>query len=91
VIEGRRVDSLDALEREGDYCTMQKDGAISSLWMILPRTGTRGRIAAVGHGTDEPEWEIDEGEGGRITVKPSIDEGEGGYHGFLTDGVWSDG
>jgi hypothetical protein len=42
-------------------------------------------------GTAAPEWEIVLNPSGTVTVLPSINEGDGRYHGFLTDGVWSDG
>lgn len=58
--------------------------------------GTQGRVPNVGHGVlrdgvREPEWVVVENSSGTVTVMPSIDEGDGGYHGFLTDGIWSDG
>jgi len=92
-MEGRRVDDIDALGQEGDYTLLfSDDGGIHCLWMKLPRTGTQGRIPAVGQGTGgEPEWTIVENASGSVTVLPSIDEGNGGYHGFLTDGIWGDG
>jgi hypothetical protein len=90
---GRRVDSLGDLTQEGDYVLCRgQDNEITALWMKLPRTETQGRIPAAGHGVDgEAEWTIVENASGTVTVLPSIDEGSGGYHGFLTDGIWSDG
>jgi hypothetical protein len=39
-----------------------------------------------------PAWQMVEHEDGTITITPSIhDTSEGGYHGFLTNGCWSDG
>ena len=88
--EGRLLPSIKDLEREGDYCLRYSDDEIAALWMILPRTKTRGRIPAIGHGHGKPEWSIWL-EDGTATVSPSIDEGNGGYHGCLQNGVWSDG
>lgn len=92
-MEGRLVENVGALEREGDYALVRNDeDQITALWMKLPRTKTQGRIVAVGFGKDgEPEWDITYKGEGKVSVSPSIDEGNGGYHGFLIDGVWSDG
>ena len=89
---GRRVDSVGELEFSGDYFAKTNEaGEITSLWMKLPLSGTRGRIAAKGFGIeDEDEWTITENAAGAITVSPSIDEGsEDGFHGHLIDGNWS--
>jgi hypothetical protein len=97
-MQGRRI-SLDthrASMEPGDYLLKYRDGEISQLIACLPRTGQVGVIPAEGHGhicdgVREPEWTIVENPSGTVTVMPSIDEGEGGYHGYLTDGIWSDG
>lgn len=89
---GRRVGSVGDLEFNGDYFVKTNDeGQILSLWMKLPLSGTRGRIAAKGFGVEgEDEWEISMNEEGLVTVSPSIDEGsEDGFHGHLTDGIWT--
>lgn len=93
-MQGRRVASHEVLEAPGDYALEYSDpdgSEIESLWACLPRTGTVGRIPAVGHGQGKPEWTIVENASETVTVLPSIDEGDGGYHGHLTDGIWSDG
>jgi hypothetical protein len=80
------------LQQPGDYCVVRSAGAITALWARLPRTGAQVRLAAVGHGfVGRPEWEIAEHDDLTVSVNPSIDEGDGGYHGFLQRGVWTDG
>ena len=97
---GRRVKDKEDLAKRGDYWVVYaadgEDLEVAALWVLLPRTGTQGRIPAVGHGhvvdgVLEPEWNIVENSSGTVTVTPSIDERAGGYHGYLTDGVWSEG
>jgi hypothetical protein len=89
---GRKVDSVGDLEFTGDYHVKKNErGEIVSLWMKLPVSGTRGRIAAYGFGVEgEDEWDITENEEGLVSVDPSIDEGmPEGFHGHLIDGIWS--
>ena len=63
----------------GDY---GKDS--SGLWWVRPPTGHSG---VVGESTGHV---VTEHEDGTISVQPSIlDDSPGGYHGFLTHGVWS--
>jgi hypothetical protein len=68
---GRRVTSIAALSKPGDYVPVfTENGAIKALWFILPE-GTYGRIAAEGHekGT-ESGWKITLDENGAVTVDP---------------------
>lgn len=98
-MQGRRVSlSTHRVDMEpGDYIAKHTDGEISQLIICVPRTGEIGVLSAIGHGKigddgiREPEWTIVENSSGTVTVMPSIDEGNGGYHGFLTDGIWSEG
>jgi len=81
----------------GDYIVKPGDGGeVSQLIICTPRTGAIGVLPNAGHaevvdGVREPEWMIIENASGTVTVTPSIDQGAGGYHGCLTDGIWSDG
>lgn len=97
-LHGRRVDTLEELERPGDYCVcyqQRKDRStgIGCLWFVMP-DGEWGRIAGKGFGqpqthtgVPEPEWEIAEDKNGIVTVKPSIDY-PGHWHGHLQAGTW---
>jgi hypothetical protein len=89
-MQGHRVNSKAALAEPGDYYVdLGPDGAPAALWARLPDSGTQARIPAVDHGIDaEPEWTITLNASGTVTVLPSIDGG--GYHGHLTDGIWSE-
>jgi hypothetical protein len=94
----RRTPDVHRVDLEpGDYIVKPADGGeVSQLIFCAPRTGAMGVIPNVGHGkvvggVREPEWTIVENATGTVTVTPSIDQGNGGYHGWLTDGIWSDG
>lgn len=94
-LQGKRVAIIDLVKERGDYVPIYggADGAISSLWFVMP-DGTQGRIAAKGYeknktdGELEPGWTITEDEAGVITVDPSINY-EGHWHGRLIAGLWS--
>lgn len=90
-IHGRLIlDDRIELRDPGDYRVIFEDGEPIALAFILP-TGTRGRIAATGHGKDgEPEWDIRVVSDGTVTVSPSIDA-EGVWHGYLERGTWRGG
>lgn len=96
-MQGRRVADCDheAVEREGDYSVCVKDGRVVGCWSMCPGSGTDqyrrcAYMDARGFASEgEPSWEMTLDEAGALTVSPSIDEGPGGYHGYLVAGVWS--
>ena len=82
-MQGRRLpdgylsDHFGAFE-PGDY--MLAAGG-KALWVALP-TGVFGRL--------DERWTFTEEWDGSLTVSPSIhDTSPGGYHGYLTRGVWT--
>lgn len=80
------LDDRIPLEEPGDYRVIFERGEPKALAFILP-DGTRGRIAATGHGDGSPEWEIKVVADGTVTVSPSIDA-VGVWHGYLERGIW---
>lgn len=79
--EGRRVENVEALERDGDYCLKYANDGIESMWFVMPGfgpgSGRRGapcwnRIGGPTAPEDQTRWEISEDEQGRVTVDPSI-------------------
>jgi hypothetical protein len=108
-LEGQRIDGgTEAIynAKAGAYWPTYVKGDESSgiyaLWFKLP-TGTVGRIPAEHParqpGVEDPCWTITEDDEGRVTVDPSILQGEIGkpddphyvppWHGWLRAGVWS--
>lgn len=101
---GRRVATLDDIERAGDYCLRdevdQDEATIGrAVWFLLPihegatkfDRPTRGSGL---HRVSEPPWTFRECEDGSIEIRASIACGrpdpEGEYwHGYLDEGhVW---
>ena len=99
----RRVDSIDELERAGDYCLGQIEhlGEVRpQLWFLLPlhEGATRFDRPTVGsglHGISSPPWTFRECDDGSIEVRASIlcksgvEGAEGYFHGWLDEGnIW---
>jgi hypothetical protein len=98
-VEGRRVESAEALERGGDYALKldPADNRVICMWFIAPgfeedRGGNRIGGPASEH--DRTKWDIEVGEDGKVTVSPSILsrwlwEGQPRvFHAFLKAGTW---
>lgn len=102
-MQGRRLPdggyrSADEIQR-GDYWLTEDH---RSVWVYLPRDAIEG-VPALAHlpvnrgGAEteqgQPAWDLTEHEDGTITLHPSIEDStaEGGYHGFLIGGSWTDG
>jgi hypothetical protein len=91
-MQGRRVKSMDGLERPGDYVVLfAEDGGIRALWAVLPH-GQWCRIPAVGYGVGgEPEWKVSVDEDGAATVEPSINmHPPHAWHGWIRHGEFID-
>lgn len=97
-VQGRRVESIEDIERGGDYVVKRNDaGAIESLWFAIPGFPEQlwNRIGGPGS-KDTNRWQIDEGPDGAVTVSPSIltwwtwgpEKAERRFHGFLRQGIW---
>jgi hypothetical protein len=99
---GRRVATMDDLERAGDYSlgSVLVDGKSQrEVWFLLPihegkdlfDRPTRGSGL---HGVSEPPWTFRECADGSIEIRASIACGRGDpegeyFHGFLDEGhVW---
>lgn len=97
-IEGHRVKSMEAIKRGGDYFVKYAgDGRIESVWFSMPGFQRPHWNHINGPASEhEPRWEVTEGEGGKITVSPSIrsqwtwgpERSERCFHCFLCDGTW---
>lgn len=95
---GRRVDSVEAIERPGDYAGPFEDDADGgrSVWFLLPiHVGTSKFDHATRgsglHRVSEPPWSFRECADGSVEIRASIlcgaREPEGEYwHGFLDEG-----
>lgn len=101
---GRRVKTIDDIEKAGDYCltgefNANDDKANRGVWFLLPihegktkfDRPTRGSGL---HRVSEPPWTFRECDDGSVEIRASIACGrmhpEGEYwHGFLDEGhVW---
>lgn len=100
---GRRVATMDDLERAGDYCLTSIDdhGTIKRRLLFLLPTHEgetlydRPTEGSGLHGITEPPWTFRECDDGSIEVRASILSGrtderpEGYWHGYLDEGhVW---
>jgi hypothetical protein len=98
---GRRVGSIDEIERAGDYCLTTEVDAEGNpvgrgVWFLLPcHTGTSKfeRVSRCDglHRVSEPPWVFRECDDGSIEIRESIacgrHEPEGEYfHGYLDEG-----
>lgn len=81
-MRGRRIaDNSDARDAEpGDYWFVDWTATGRQLWFRDP-LGNAGRVVT---------HSVTEHADGTVSVVPSIwDKDEGGYHGYLTEGVWN--
>lgn len=94
-MKGRRVATLDDIERAGDYCTSWMDDGGTrkrSLWFLLPIHEGDKFNHAPGCGLrviTEPPWTFRECADGSVEVRASIycTPGEPGeWHGYLDEG-----
>jgi hypothetical protein len=98
---GRRVNSLDEIERPGDYCGPMPDvnGTERSVWFLLPiHAGAdkfdRPTPGSGLHRVAEPPWRFRECADGSLEIRESIACGRGSrdgeyWHGYLDEGhVW---
>lgn len=99
---GRRVASLDEVERPGDYClsSIEEQGVVKpAIWFLLPihEGETKYDHPSRGSGlhmVTEPPWTFRECSDGSIEVRASIacgrHDAEGEYwHGWLDEGhIW---
>lgn len=102
LIEGRRVEEYEAIERPGDYkVDYAEDGQIANVLFATPCfRDFQGEIilnVITGPGMQPPErpcWQVHEDSEGRVTASPSFlvlwpEEGiEKRFHCYLKAGVW---
>lgn len=100
-VEGRRVDSVEEIERPGDYAVKYaEDGGISSVWFSMPGfphpLWNRINGPAWMPGETATRWDVTEDSDGKVTVSPSIlsewtwgpEKARRRFHGYLKGGVW---
>lgn len=99
---GRRVATVDDIERAGDYCgpteEVDQSGAVvrHAVWFLLPihEGGSKFERVTPGsglHRVTEPPWVFRECSDGSLEIRESIACGRGGpdgeyYHGYLDEG-----
>lgn len=94
-VEGRKVESVEAVEQPGDYFVKRVAAGIEALWFAMPGFAQPvwNRIPGPA-ASDGTRWEITEDAEGRVTVSPSILSWwtEAGakrrFHAFLKEGIW---
>lgn len=93
---GRRVATIDDIERAGDYCLTGEGGGGRGVWFLLPiHEGTtkfdRPTPGSGLHRVSEPPWTFRECADGSVEVRASIacgrrDPGGEYWHGYLDEG-----